>query len=61
VTPANLTYYVRILPTSGSGPSREETYPTKRAALDAIERMGKLAFIQKAAPRTWVVRQKGGK
>ena len=57
----SLTYYVRVHPASGTGPSREERFPTKRAALGFIEKLGKLAFIQKVEPRTWSVRPKGGK
>jgi hypothetical protein len=57
----DLTFYVRVHPSGGNGPSREERFPTKGAALGFIAGLGKLAFIQKIAPRTWTVRQKGGK
>ena len=42
--------------TSQGGPTMATHYATKREALTAIGRLGKLAFIQKVAPKEWVVR-----
>lgn len=59
VMESKLPFTVRIQPTGERpGPSREEKYETKREALEAIQRLGKLALISKVSRRTWSVRQK---
>ena len=56
----SMRWVLRIQP-AGTGPSREEVYPTKRALFAAVGRLGQLSFIRKVAPHTYSVRAKGKK
>lgn len=52
-----MSFTVRVQGQQG-GTTNATSYATKREALTAIGRLGKLDFISKPAPKTWVVRAK---